>query len=99
MPTFNHSSFHHFVQEVNEIWYPGRDIIKLLRYQISLISCTKWQNDDQLNVGICLLCGTSEAYLDCLHSLNITELQKMDNEIKELYKIKYMSIKSHHAVQ
>ena len=27
--------FHHFVQEVNEIWYPEYTIIKLLRYHIS----------------------------------------------------------------
>ena len=40
--TFNHSSFHHIVQEVNEIWYPGRAIINLLRYQMSLTSCTEW---------------------------------------------------------
>ena len=39
--TFNRSPFHHFVQKVNEIWYPGRAIIKPLRYQISLTSCTK----------------------------------------------------------
>ena len=39
--TFNHSSFPHFVQEVNGIWYPGRTIINLLRYQISLTSGTK----------------------------------------------------------
>ena len=34
--TFNRSSFRHFVQEVNEIWYPRRGIIKLVGYQISL---------------------------------------------------------------
>ena len=30
--TFNHSSFCYIVQEVNEIWYPGRATIKFLRY-------------------------------------------------------------------
>ena len=35
MFTFNHMPFHHFVQEVNEIWYPKYTIIKLLIYQIS----------------------------------------------------------------
>ena len=39
--SFNLSPFNHFVQEVNEIWYPGRAIVRLLRYQISLTSCTK----------------------------------------------------------
>ena len=34
--TFNRSSFRHFVLEVNEIVYPGRGIIKLVRYQISV---------------------------------------------------------------
>ena len=29
--TFNCSPFHHIVQEVDEIWYPGRAIIRLLR--------------------------------------------------------------------
>ena len=37
-----------FVQEVNEIWYPGRSIIRLLRYQISVTSCTKWLNNKHL---------------------------------------------------
>ena len=36
----------HFVQEVNKIWYPRRTIINLLGHQISLTSCTKWQNDE-----------------------------------------------------
>ena len=37
-----HSIFHHFIQKVNEIWYPGRAaIIHLLGYHISLASCTK----------------------------------------------------------
>ena len=26
------------------IWYPGRAIVKLLRYQISSTSCRKWWN-------------------------------------------------------
>ena len=29
----------HSVQEVNEIWYPGRAIINRLRYRILLTSC------------------------------------------------------------
>ena len=33
-----------YIQEVNEIWYPGRAIINLLRYKMSLTSCTKWQH-------------------------------------------------------
>ena len=52
MLAFNCSPFHHSVQEVNEIWYPGRAIIRLPSYQISLTSCTKWRNDDQLKVSI-----------------------------------------------
>ena len=47
MLTFNLLPFRHFLQEVNEIWYPGRAItcIKLLRYKISLSSRTKYRND------------------------------------------------------
>ena len=45
--TCNYLSFHHFVQEVNEIWYSGKAIIRLRRYQLSLISCNvqmvEWQ--------------------------------------------------------
>ena len=52
MLTFNWSPFHHFIQEADEIWYPGRVIIKLLGYQISLTSCTKWWNDEQLKVRV-----------------------------------------------
>ena len=37
--TYNYLSFHRFVQEVNEILYSGRAIIRLRRYQLSLISC------------------------------------------------------------
>ena len=49
MLTFNHSSFHHFVQEVvNEIQYPTSLIVALPEYHISLTSCTKWQNDERL---------------------------------------------------
>ena len=36
MLTFDHSSFHHFVQEVNEIWYLRRLILALPGYQMSL---------------------------------------------------------------
>ena len=50
---FNQMLFCHFVQKVNEIWYPGRAvIIKLLRYQIPLTSCTKWWNDEWLKVSV-----------------------------------------------
>ena len=54
--SFNCSTFCHLVHvhvhvhKVNENWYPGRAIIKCLRYQIQLTSCTKWWNDDRLNV-------------------------------------------------
>ena len=51
MLTFNRSPFHHCVPDVNDVWYPGRAIIKLLRYQILLASCTKWINSKQLNVN------------------------------------------------
>ena len=34
--TFNCSPFSHFVQEVNEIWYPGIAVVTFLRYQILL---------------------------------------------------------------
>ena len=44
MLAFNYSSFHHFVQELNEICYPRQVFIKRLRYQISLTSYKKWQN-------------------------------------------------------
>ena len=50
--TISRLLFHYFVQEANEIWYPGRAVIKLLRYQISLTSCTKWRNDEWLNVSV-----------------------------------------------
>ena len=52
MLTFNCSPFHHFVEEDNGIWYPGRVIIKLLGYQIALTSCTQLQNDKRLKVSI-----------------------------------------------
>ena len=44
--------FRHFVQEVNEIWYPGRASINLLRYQILLASCTKWPNNERLKISV-----------------------------------------------
>ena len=47
---FSHSPFHHLVQEVNEIWYPWRASINLLRYQISSTSCTRWWNGKWLHV-------------------------------------------------
>ena len=50
--TFDHTPFHYFVQKVTTIWYPGRAIIKLCMYQISLTSCTKWWNDKRLNVSV-----------------------------------------------
>ena len=50
--TFNHLPFGHFVQQVNEIWYPGRAIIVLLRYWILLTFFAKWKNGDSLNVSI-----------------------------------------------
>jgi len=34
MLAYNRSLFGHFVKEANKIWYPGRAIIMLLRYQI-----------------------------------------------------------------
>ena len=37
--SFNNSSFGHFVNEVNKIWY-----LRRLIYQISLTSCTTWRN-------------------------------------------------------
>ena len=43
---------HNFVQEVSEIWYPGRAIINLLSYQILFAFCTKWWNDEQLKVSV-----------------------------------------------
>ena len=52
MLTFNRSPFRHFVQEVNEIWYPGRAIINLLRYQILLTCCTKWWYSKQLKISV-----------------------------------------------
>ena len=46
MLTFHHKPFYHFAQEANGIWYTERAIIKLLKYQISLTSCTKlWNNE------------------------------------------------------
>ena len=39
MLTFNSSPFDHFVQAVNEIWYPGRAIIMCLRYSMLLSYC------------------------------------------------------------
>ena len=36
MLTFNRLPFHHFIQQVSEIQYPGRASIKLLRYQCPL---------------------------------------------------------------
>ena len=48
MLTFNDLSFRHFVQEVNEIQYLRSLLIALTGYQISLTSCTKWWNDEQL---------------------------------------------------
>ena len=43
--TFNRSSFHHSVQEINEIWYP-RMIITLPGHQVSLTSYKKWWNGE-----------------------------------------------------
>ena len=42
----------HDVQEVNEIWYPGRGIIKHVGYQLSFTYYTKWPNDERLNVSV-----------------------------------------------
>ena len=40
MLMFNCALFNHFVQEVNEIWYPGRGIIiTLVGYEILFTSC------------------------------------------------------------
>ena len=36
--TFNRSSFHHSIQEINEIWYPRSLIITLPGHQVSLTS-------------------------------------------------------------
>ena len=52
MIQFSRLPFHYFVQEVNEIWYPGRTIINLLRYQILLTSCTKWWYTNQLKICV-----------------------------------------------
>ena len=47
----NHSSFHHFVQEVNEIWCLRSLIIALPGHQDSLTICTKWWNGKWLKVS------------------------------------------------
>ena len=45
MLTFNCSPFHHFVEEDNGIWYPGRVIIKLLGYQIAPVQNGRMTSD------------------------------------------------------
>ena len=54
-------SFHHYVEEVNKIYLV---FIKLLGYQISLTSCTKWQNNRQAIEGkrSKLSCGTRSLF-------------------------------------
>ena len=51
-----HSIPHHhaiFYRKSNEILYPGKYIIKLVRYRISLTSCKKkWQNDKLLKLCV-----------------------------------------------
>ena len=47
MLTFDRLLFHHFVQEVNQICYLRSLIVAHPGYQISLTSCTKWQNDER----------------------------------------------------
>ena len=49
---FNHLLFRHFIQEVNEIWYPWRASINLLRYQILLALCTKCPNNEQRKITV-----------------------------------------------
>ena len=46
-------SYHSAVlmRKSNEIWYPWR-AINPLKYWISLISCTEWENHEELNVSI-----------------------------------------------
>ena len=78
------SPFHHFVQEVNEIWYPGRAVIKLLRYQISLTSCTKWRNDKGLNVSK-LFCGTSVPFLKVGQTYNKCLYRKQHTLVSRKY--------------
>ena len=52
MLTFNHLSFHQFVQEVNETEYLRSLIMALLGYHISLTACTKCWNGKRLNFSL-----------------------------------------------
>ena len=53
---FNCLLFHHFVQEVNEIWSPWWAIINLLTYQILLASCAKRAKYQAISVWSKLFC-------------------------------------------
>ena len=67
MFTFNHSSFHHFVQ------YLRSSIITLTGYQMSLTSCTKLGNGKRLKVslGSKLFVGTFLPFQKLGHTLYI----------------------------
>ena len=56
--TFNRSSFHHSIQEINEIWYPRSLIITLPGHQVSLTAYKKWWNGEWLSL-MKIICGTS----------------------------------------
>ena len=51
--TFKCLLFGHYMQEANEIWSLEGALTGLLRYQISLASCTKWPNNVFLKLSIC----------------------------------------------
>ena len=68
MLTSKHSLFSHCVQEANDIWYLGRSVNALPRYQIQFPSYIKWSNSECLKVRICLKFFASQEWFSQMGS-------------------------------